>query len=607
MKVEDDQKFGNINIKIEKGDLPHAVTTPENYSDSQDEHRSVPTATIVTEEEFFNHHGYIFQSELKIELTKLQVQDHHAPSLVQDIQDQSHGNGNDDLEIVRTRKVLVKMTRLSSETLSKVLCPKNVVLKVKKLSAETVKKYSSSSQNATPDNRKSTLSTDSRKLYQCAACSKEYRSRISIKEHLRLQHRTVQCNYPCRICSKSFSHSAALKQHLHTEHMGEKTMDGVKTWKCQFCQMKFFTSQELNVHRGTHAEISFLQCKLCPMNFTNTGHLQSHLREHNRKPNIERPFECYLCNTKFALVHCLQNHMRIHTKKLDCRICLQIFGQEKDLDMHMQTHSGKHRFECNQCSKKFDYRTSFTRHLRIHSGEKPFKCEKCHKTFREKDYLIAHKRTHSADKTIDRTKFTWKYSNEKKFRQSKTNSHDKGKPAGKVFKCKICFKLLKNENELNRHFEGHTGKYLFECEKCGKGFDYRPNLYRHLKTHSGLKNYKCDLCPNRYGDMGSLKAHLRCHNGEKAECDICQRKFSDKGYLHIHKRIHTGEMPFQCTQCKTKYRAKQSLTLHKCYKCDICARYFPTKCDIRKHMSDHLKQGQTNFSLNKSKRTKSLK
>lgn len=595
MKVDIDEKGSYI--KAEPGDAPIAYTSPRKLSSIQAENLPIPRTTIVTEDEFFNIHGYIFESSLKIEGTTLQVAD-NALRIEQEIEDQSRRIETENIENVCPKKISVKMTRLSMVSmhrmLTKTLCPKNAVLKVKKLSADAIKKYS---RESTPETHM--MGEGDQKSYQCTVCSKEFRWRNSLKYHQDVEHKTVRpiqrAKYRCQICSKIFLHSGALKQHLQV-HMGEKASNVLKNWNCQFCKMKFFTSQELNVHRGTHQELSFYQCKLCPMNFTNKGAVQSHEREHNRKPNMERLFECYLCKQKFALLHFLRNHMRIHAKKHDCRICLQMFNSETDLDTHMLTHSGKYRFECSQCSKGFDYRTSFVRHARIHSGEKPFQCEHCHKTFREKDYLIAHKRNHSVDKTIDRTKFTWKYSDDRKFRQSKTNKSDRKRSrVRKTFKCKICFKFLKNENELNRHFETHTGKHLFECQECDYQTDYRPNLYRHIKTHLGLKPFQCDLCPNRYGDSGSLKAHMRCHNGEKVECDICQRQFTEKGYLKIHKRIHTGEKPFQCLQCNTKYMNKQSLKMHKCYKCEICSSYLPSKFIITRHILDHLKSGQTNF------------
>lgn len=555
MKVEIDEKLDQIAIKAEGGDVPFQVKY------------NVSTTTIITEEEFFNIHGFIFESDLKIEGTTLQVQD-YAPRIDREMDEAFCGNGSDNPEIVCPKKVVVKLKRLTNQMMmSNSLCAKKVVLKVKKLSADLIKKY----------------------------CTEATTQHIDT---------TTQNKYLCNICSKTFSHGGALKQHLH-EHMGGKLAIGVRKWSCPSCQMKFFTSQELMVHRGTHTDLKLYQCKMCPMNFAAKGTLQSHVRDHNRHSNVEKPFQCYLCRQSFTLIHFLKNHMRIHTTKYDCRICMKIFEREVDLDMHMLTHSGKYRFECGECSKGFDYRTSFVRHMRIHSGEKPFVCELCLKTFREKDYLVAHKRTHAADKTIDpvdRSKYTWRFSNERKSRQSKTSERsgtNKSRRVGKVFKCKICFKLMKSEKELNHHFEGHTGEYLFECQECSKGFNYRPNLYRHMRQHTGEMPYKCHLCPRVYGDPGSLSAHIRCHNGEKAECDICLRKFSDKGYLKIHKRSHTGEMPFECPQCKGKYRAKQALQLHTCYKCDICLKHFPTKSIMIVHIRDHLKQGQTNFHYTK--------
>lgn len=609
MKVENDEKFNSIDVSA-SDDFPIAYVFPKIYSQRDDFNSTIPTTTtVITEKEFFNLHGYIFETDLKIEATRLQ--DQHCSARVEpQVQVQSHGNGR-NIEILCPKNILVKVKRLSNRTMAAMLCPKKVVLKVKKLSAEMLEKYATKlscqislvekvficdicnkilrSKKTIKNHMKLHSTCYDQRLFRCPVCTKIFRSVIRFRQH-QLQHISTKCKFSCQLCSKSYSHEGALKQHLQ-EHLGENTAN-VKMWRCQFCQMKFFTSQELAVHRGTHTDVSLYQCEFCPMNFYSQAAFYHHKRLHENDVCIDKPFECYLCKKKVALLHYLLNHMRIHTKKYDCRICTRIYNQEEDLDNHMLTHSGKYRFECSQCSKGFKYRTSFLRHIRIHSKEEPFKCDHCLRTFKEKDYLVAHRKTHSDAKTVDRTKYTWRYKNEGKFRQSKTNCRENKRNRGsdrakKEFKCKICLKMIKNENELNSHFDGHTGKYLFECSLCKHGFDYRPNLYRHMKKHEGRKPYKCVLCPQRYGDTHGLKVHIRCHNGEKVECEICLKKFSDKGYLKLHKRIHTGEMPFDCHQCKRKFRVKQSLKLHKCYKCHICSLIFHTKPLITRHMLSH--------------------
>lgn len=622
MKVENDEKFNRTTIKAEGDNFPIAYVPPNLNSERKDVNcATIPTTTVITEEEFFNLHGYIFETDLKIEATRLQ--DHNgAPRVEQQVDEQPFENGSDNIEILCPKKIMVKVKRLSNRTIAEVLCPKKVVLRLKKLAPEVMTKYSTKFscpklRRSEKVEKKFTCDICCKKYtnktnlkghifkvhhtqlpYRCYVCPKGYRSKVTLRNHERI-HRPRKCPFSCTICSKAYSHEGALKQHLQ-EHLGE-TSGNVKKRRCQFCQMKFFTTQELVVHRTTHTDLRFYQCEICPMNFTTKGALQQHQRNHMTNSYIERPFECYLCKKEFALVHCLRNHMRIHATKYDCRICMEIFDQEVELDEHMLKHSGKYRFECNECSKGFMWRTSLTRHVRIHTSERPFQCEYCRKTFKEKDYLLAHRRTHVGknETAVDRSKFTWKYVNEVKFRQSKTynsgssgGSDSKGQRIGKEFKCKICLTILKNKNELNSHFDEHTGKYLFECLLCKKGFDYGPNLYRHLRQHAGAKPYQCDRCPRRFKDTSSLKAHIRCHNGEKVECDVCLKKFTEKGYLKIHKRLHTGEHPFECTQCKTKYIAKQALKLHTCFKCEICSQHFSIKYLLRRHMLTHLKKGK---------------
>lgn len=74
MKVENDEKFGYIGIKAEADDDASFVySVLSGSSEIPAENVTFPRTTIVTEEEFFNAHGYIFETDLKVEGTKLQV------------------------------------------------------------------------------------------------------------------------------------------------------------------------------------------------------------------------------------------------------------------------------------------------------------------------------------------------------------------------------------------------------------------------------------------------------------------------------------------------------------------------------------------------------
>lgn len=620
MKVDRDEIFNVIIVKREADDIPISYERSELHADKNAVVPAIPTTTTVTEEEFFHIHGYIFETSLKIEATRLQNQN-HVSNVEQQVEEEQMLNCiSDDIQMMFAKDPVVKVKRLSNQKLTEFLCPKKLKVTLSKFSSDGFKNVSTKLNSLTKSTNASTIAkskkftcdicrknfpTKSRlkehifgvhhtqMSYQCSVCPKGYLSKPALQHHERI-HLTRECDFECHICSKSYSHVGALKQHLQA-HLGEKTLNSKKR-KCHFCKMRFYTTQELVVHRKTHTDISIYQCKMCPMNFTTKSALLQHNRDHRDNAKIMTPFECYLCKKKFVLVHSLQNHMRIHTMKYDCRICMREFNQEAELDTHLLTHSGKYRFECSVCSQGFAWKTSFSRHIRIHTSERPFQCDRCQKTFKEKDYLIAHKRTHIGrdEKTVDRTKFTWRFTNEKKMRQSKTYVRGDGNGRGlkKEFKCKICMTIIKNENELDSHFDGHTGNTLFECSICKQGFDYGPNMYRHMRQrHTTAKPYKCDRCPNEYRDSTSLKVHIRCHNGEKAECEICLRKFSDKGYLRLHRRQHTGEYPFECLLCKMKFRVQQSFKLHACFQCEICSRYF-NKMNMRVHMRDHLQMGQ---------------
>lgn len=81
-------------------------------------------------------------------------------------------------------------------------------------------------------------------------------------------------------------------------------------------------------------------------------------------------------------------------KTFRCETCNKAFALEKNLVLHMQTHSGEKPHKCLICNQSFTYAGNLTRHkYRDHVGFKPFECTECGQRFDKSKELNRHKAT----------------------------------------------------------------------------------------------------------------------------------------------------------------------------------------------------------------------
>lgn len=81
-------------------------------------------------------------------------------------------------------------------------------------------------------------------------------------------------------------------------------------------------------------------------------------------------------------------------KNKQCPYCFKHFTQSTHLEVHVRSHIGYKPFECSYCHKRFTQGGNLRTHLRLHTGEKPFTCDVCKRSFSRKGNLAAHKLTH---------------------------------------------------------------------------------------------------------------------------------------------------------------------------------------------------------------------
>lgn len=87
-------------------------------------------------------------------------------------------------------------------------------------------------------------------------------------------------------------------------------------------------------------------------------------------------------------------HPKKKIKNRQCPYCYKCFTQSTHLEVHVRSHIGYKPFECSFCHKRFTQGGNLRTHYRLHTGEKPFTCEICERSFSRKGNLAAHKLTH---------------------------------------------------------------------------------------------------------------------------------------------------------------------------------------------------------------------
>ena len=85
-------------------------------------------------------------------------------------------------------------------------------------------------------------------------------------------------------------------------------------------------------------------------------------------------------------------------KSHQCKYCQKKFTQSTHLDVHLRSHMGVKPYKCEFCDKRFTQGGNLRTHMRLHTGEKPFKCDICDKQFSRKGNLQAHLLTHDNSK-----------------------------------------------------------------------------------------------------------------------------------------------------------------------------------------------------------------
>ena len=144
-----------------------------------------------------------------------------------------------------------------------------------------------------------------KELFMCDQCPNVYRSKDSLKKHIRVIHsgKPAKKIRKCPHCEKEFITIPCLKEHIAVKH------EGNTPYKCPQCQRAFGTMDRLKTHeRNVHRR---LKCEECGQEFCNTFILKRHKASvHGIRPT--GVFQCPACPLFFNQKVSLDKHVVKH-------------------------------------------------------------------------------------------------------------------------------------------------------------------------------------------------------------------------------------------------------------------------------------------------------
>lgn len=408
------------------------------------------------------------------------------------------------------------------------------------------------------------------KDYKCSFCSKTFKKRNSLREHIRTQH-----DHPvdCDECDEKCENPSKLTKHKYLKHT---------LVKCEECNKSFLKALYIRHMKTFHVSKDHkpFGCDLCPYK----THAQRYLSEHKSKYHCQKnssdnsSFNYYdlmtnedgfiTCSTcqhqvrgKGILIHyqkspsCLPSGFK-DSKRFICDQCSKDFASMRSLKKHITNAHDVQEAVCPQCSMSFSNQSTLKKHLAsIHQLEslKTNHCKECMVDFKEMRYYIIHYRSVHKDLPPE----------------------VKDKPQ---FICDQCPDSFLSEYNLKQHISRiHANNGLIKphlklrkypkkkCPDCSKIFKCSNALQEHvLVKHKNITPHHCDQCSRKFGLAGTLRDHKKLVH-TKVRCDICSDEICNSFVLKRHKASVHGIVPnnvFRCQSCPMFFHSGKSLQNH---------------------------------------------
>ena len=403
-------------------------------------------------------------------------------------------------------------------------------------------------------------------------CEQE-RDDVPIKATIPWRHAPVhvnKCRLKCDSCNATFRYPSQLKKHRYDAHGGSEASD---MFKCDVCEVMLPYESDLRIHMRRHTGERPYRCDFCPAAFAQRGNMKRHALSHTR-------LRCKACGAKFYKITRLMSHVCTGSAEhhesengeydvgeclsvemqCECQLCDAMFGNNTELQSHMQAHAGVKPFVCYVCDAAFGDRRRLQRHLGMHSsaGRRPYACYECDAKFISARQLISH-------------------------------------------------------------MSVHTGERPFKCYLCGDTFGVARDVTWHMQMHADVRPFNCYVCDEEFCKLGDAKLHVQSHVREPLVCDsefvgkigdlseqehtternficyLCDNIFVDGDSLNVHLDVHVCEQPFTCFECDLDFCYADDLKIHlrshsreeQQLSCFLCDATFEEDNDLKAHLRSH--------------------
>ena len=170
----------------------------------------------------------------------------------------------------------------------------------------------------------------------CPLCVEEkvFKSKQSMRQHIRAVHFRNFMQYKCDVCELHFTEKRTLEEHINCMH--EKK----NKFPCDICVKVFLSKSRMRRHRLIHGDFRYF-CPVCKKGF----HVRDSMNKHNdlvhSNPEQMKKYLCNICSKSFTVKGNLKQHLLgVHMKRFNfnCSICSRGYQRQKTLDEHILKH-----------------------------------------------------------------------------------------------------------------------------------------------------------------------------------------------------------------------------------------------------------------------------
>ena len=175
-------------------------------------------------------------------------------------------------------------------------------------------------------------------IYKCDVCSKEYKLKGNLANHLIKVHNEVKDEKDdgktCKICKKIFRDRGKRNRHIQAVHEKNNKV------KCLECDKEFSSNDSMMYHiRNIHKKIGMSKCDECGKMCSSIGNLKKHIAQiHDKSTSVS----CNICEKKFnSQCNLTQHIIKVHERveKCKCKLCGKELMSAKGMEYHMKnTH-----------------------------------------------------------------------------------------------------------------------------------------------------------------------------------------------------------------------------------------------------------------------------